>query len=156
MTGLVMLQTGIFSRLTLLQGSADIVLLVIVAWSIQERVKTAWQWTFIGGLLVSLVTAVPFFAPLIGYGLTTFVARLILKRIWQTPIMAMLGTTFVGTMLYHLISLGILIANGSPLPVLESLTQVTLPSAMLNLLFSLPVYTVITDLAKWVYPEESV
>ncbi len=156
MTVLLMLQSGIISRLTLLHGCADIVLIVIVAWSLQERVKTALQWAIIGGILVSAVTAVPFFAPFFGYVATAILARWILQRFWQSPILAMLVTTFVGTLFYHVLSYSFIWVNGTTLPLIESLTIVTLPSALLNLLFALPVYTVIADLANWIYPEEVV
>ncbi len=152
--GMLMLQMGIVSRLTLLEGAADLVMLVVIAWALQENVKTAWQWAIIGGGLVSLVTATPFFAPLIGYLIATGVARLFQQRVWQSPILAMLLTTFVGTILYHLVSIAMIQAAGTSLSVLDSLTLVTLPSALLNLILALPVFIVIRDLAYLVYPSE--
>ena len=38
----LMLQLAIISRLPLLHGTADLMLLVLVAWALQERVRTAW------------------------------------------------------------------------------------------------------------------
>ena len=58
---LLVLQSAIFSQIPLLQGTTDLVLLALVAWSLQRRVRTAWQWGIIGGLLVGFVSAVPFF-----------------------------------------------------------------------------------------------
>jgi hypothetical protein len=40
----------IASRIPLLHGSADLILLALVAWALQKRVNTAWQWALIGGL----------------------------------------------------------------------------------------------------------
>ncbi len=45
----VVLQTTAFSRLPLLYGTADIVLLVILAWILNERVKHGWEWVVHGG-----------------------------------------------------------------------------------------------------------
>ena len=47
-------QTSVVSRLPLLHGTADLVLLVVIAWSLQERVRTAWQWALMAGLVVVL------------------------------------------------------------------------------------------------------
>ncbi len=77
----VILQTVAVSRLPLLLGSADLVLLALTAWALQERVKNSWIWTIIGGLLVSLISAVPFFAPLIGYLVVTGLARILQRRV---------------------------------------------------------------------------
>jgi rod shape-determining protein MreD len=156
MTIMLMLQSGVVSRLNLLHGSADVVLLVVIAWCLQTRVKTGIEWSIIGGLLVSIVTATPFYTPFFAYVATAIFARWIVYRFWQSPLMTMLITTVIGTLLYHFLSYAFLWVNGTALPLLGSLTQVTLPSIFLNLLFALPVFTVITDLANWIYPEEVV
>ena len=50
--GLVMmLQISIASRIMLLSGNVDLLLLVVAAWGLQERVKAAWIWGLLAGLL---------------------------------------------------------------------------------------------------------
>lgn len=150
----VLLQTTVLGRLPLLHGTADLMLIVLVAWALQERVTVSWQWTLIGGAMITLVSAMPLLALFASYLMVTGVARLLQQRVWQTPILAMFFTTFVGTILQHLISIVVLQFNGTPLPLGDSLSLVTLPSALLNLILALPVYAVISDLAQWVYPAE--
>jgi hypothetical protein len=151
----LMTQMAILSRLPLLHGTADLVLLVLLAWALQEKVESAWEWTLIGGILVSFVSAMPLFTPLLIYLGITLIARLLYSRIWQVPILAMFVVTIVGTIFQHIISIFVLqIFNQTPVSWWVSLNQVTLPSALLNLLLSLPVYVVITDLAKVVHPVE--
>ena len=149
-----MLQSVIFSRLPLLSGTADLVLLVIVAWSLQKKVKNAWFWTLVGGLMVSYVSAMPAFAPLIGYVLVFGFTRLLQRRIWQVPILTMITATVLGTFVTHILNILVLFVTGNPIPFQDSITYITLPSAVLNLLLALPIFVLITDLAKWVYPEE--
>jgi rod shape-determining protein MreD len=153
-TLLLMLQLAIVSRLPLLQGTADLMLLFVIAWALHERVKHAWQWTLIGGTLVSLVSATPFFVPLIAYLIATAIGRLLQRQVWQTPILAMLLMTFVATILYHGITYLALFFNGTALPIQESISLVTLPSTLLNLIFALPIFVIVNDLAHWVYPVE--
>ena len=43
---------------------------------------------------------------------------------------------------------------GDPLPMGESYSLVILPSILLNLLASVPVYWLIRQMARWVYPAE--
>jgi rod shape-determining protein MreD len=149
-----MLQSVIVSRLTLLAGTADLVFLVLVAWSLQSRVKYSWLWALIGGLLVSLTSAIPLFAPLFGYMIVVAIARLLQRRFWQIPILAMFALTVLGTLIVQLIEIAAMFVSGMGIPFQDSFTYVTLPSALLNLLLALPVYAVMTDLAKWLYPQE--
>ncbi len=151
---LLMLQTVVVSRLPLLHGTADIILLALIAWSLHERVRTAWIWTLVGGLMVSFVSALPGMAALIGYLMVTMMTRLIRRSIWQTPILAMFLCTFLGTLITHGISLFLLQVQGVALPLAQALNLVTLPSALMNILLALPVYAIVHDLAGWLYPQE--
>jgi rod shape-determining protein MreD len=151
---LVILQTSLISRMPLLQGTPDLVLLAIIAWALQKRVQTVWQWTIIGGLMVTFVSALPPGVPLLGYGLTTALAIVLRKRVWQIPILAMFTLTFLGTFLTQGIAYTALQIVGSQITILEALNLVTLPSTLLNLILSVPAFALIGDLARWLYPEE--
>lgn len=151
---LAILQAGLISRLPLLHGTADLVLLMVVAWALQKRVETAWQWCIIGGLVVNIISAVPFGMPLLGYSLTTALALALRRRIWQVPILAMFLVTFVGTLITQGITLLALRITGVPIPVPAALNLVILPSVLLNLLLSVPIYFLAGELAGWLYPEE--
>lgn len=149
-----MLQLAIFSQLTLLSGSADILLLVLIAWSIQSRDRSIWLWVFIGGGLVSLVSAIPAGAPVWIYLIIAGLIRLFSQRTMEVPVLWMLIATILGTLIQKVIEIIVLFMAGSPLPFSESIVLVALPSALLNLFFALPVYALITDLSRWIYPVE--
>ncbi len=151
---LVVLQSTIVNRMTLLHGTADIFLLTIIAWALHKRVKTAWHWCIIAGLIYTVASALPFGVSLIGYiavtGLTLFMRR----HTWQVPILIMLILSFIGTIFFHGLSLLGLKLSGNPLPVIDAIGLITLPSVILNLIFAIPVYAIVNDLANWLYPEE--
>jgi rod shape-determining protein MreD len=151
---LLMIQMVVVSRLPLLSGTADLILLVLVAWSLQERVKSAWVWAVMAGLLVSFISALPVFTPLVGYLVITGIARLLQRRVWQTPILAMFVATVTGSLFYHIMAWFILSFSGMPLPLQDSLSRVILPAVLLNLLLSIPVYALVTDMANWLHPYE--
>lgn len=150
---LLLLQTTIVSRIQLLHGTADIILLALMAWSLQKRNKFYWQWTLIASALVSVASGLPFGAPFLGYGLANGVALFIKKYIWQAPVLAMLVVTILGTLLNHIVSIVALSLAGVPLSVSPALAMITLPSVVLNLLVALPVYVIFHDLAGLLYPE---
>lgn len=154
LAGLLILQSAIVSRMQLLNGSADLVLLAILAWALQKRVQTAWHWSIIGGLMVAMASALPFVVPLVTYPLAAAVALLLRQRVWQVPLLAMFVATFTGTLITHAFSLTALRLVGEPLPLGEALNLVTLPSLLINLLLAIPIYALIGDLAANLYPEE--
>jgi rod shape-determining protein MreD len=153
---LLILQTAVFSQLPLLRGTTDLVMVAIIAWSLQKSVKTAWQWGIIGGLLVSLSTALPFGLPIIGYLLVVGMALLLRQRVWQVPLLAMFVATFLGTLITQALAVLVLRLTGTPLAWLESVNMITLPSMLLNLVVAIPAYALLGDLARWLYPEELV
>ncbi len=147
-------QTAVVNQLSLLHGTADLMLVTLVAWAIQERVTNAWLWAIIGGTLISFSSATPYFAPLAGYLIVTLLARLLRRRIWQTPILALLLVTFLGTFVMHGVYLGTLLMKGLSFNWRDSLDLITLPSLLLNILLAIPIYAILTNLAEWVYPVE--
>ncbi len=150
----LMLQTIIVSSLPLLSGYADLMLLVLVAWALQERARSAWVWAILAGVIVSFVSAAPLGTPLVGYLVVTAIARLFRRRVWQTPILSMFFVTFLGSLITQGLIMGMLIFQGTPVPLYDSINLVIMPSTLLNLLLALPVYAIVADLAQWVYPEE--
>jgi rod shape-determining protein MreD len=151
---LAILQSSLISRLPLLQGTPDLIMLALIAWSLQKRVQTAWQWSIIGGLVVSLFSAVPFGVYLVGYGLTTGLTLVLRRRVWQVPVLAMFLVSFLGTLITQGITLLVLRLTGSSIQLLDALNLITLPSILMNLLFAVPIYAGISELAGWLYPEE--
>ncbi|MBP1702367.1 MAG: conserved rane protein of unknown function, partial [Chloroflexi bacterium] len=135
---LLILQTAVISQIPLLRGTSDLVMVAIIAWSLQKTVKTAWQWGIIGGLLVGITTALPYALPVFGYLLVVGMVLLLRQRVWQVPILAMFVATFLGTIIIHGLSIVVLRFTGTPLSWLESVNMITLPSLLINLLVALP------------------
>lgn len=151
---LAIFQSAVVSRLPLLHGTADLLLIVVIAWALQERVRTAWQWALTAGLIVGYISALNIVIPVIGYLMVTALALLLRQRVWQLPILAMLTVTFVGSLLIYSLTALFLSITGTPLPLLDTLNLIILPSTILNLLLAIPVYALIKDLSEWLYPEE--
>jgi rod shape-determining protein MreD len=154
LTVLLILQSAIVSRIVLLHGTADLLLLAVVAWALQKRVDTAWHWSVIAGLLISFVSALPFGIALLGYLVATGLTLLLRQRVWQVPILAMFIATFLGTLGTQGLALAALRLSGDPLPIIQAFNLITLPSILLNLLLAIPAYALLGDLAGWLYPEE--
>lgn len=150
----VVLQTTAFSRLPMLYGTADIVMLVVLAWMLNERVHHGWEWVLMGGLTVSFVSALPFFTYLWSLVIAAGLSFWLKRRIWQTPVLAMMVSSLFGTLVIQVMSIGVLLVTGTDIPVRESFNLVVLPSILWNLILAIPVFTLVGELADWLYPEE--
>lgn len=148
----VILQSAIVSRVPLLSGFADLPLVMVAAWSLQEQVDTAWHWAAAMGLLVGFVSGIPWFVPLLSYLAVVVIAQIMQGRVWQAPLLAMFVVSFLGTIIMNLLSLITLRLSGVSLPVGNTLGLLTLPSVLLNMLLAIPTYAVMRDLARWIHP----
>ncbi|MEN6299965.1 MAG: hypothetical protein ABFD51_08695, partial [Anaerolineaceae bacterium] len=54
----------------------------------------------------------------------------------------------------HGFSLTAIKLSGNPIPVMDAIGLITLPSILLNLIFAIPIFAIFNDLANWLYPEE--
>jgi rod shape-determining protein MreD len=150
----VILQSSVVSQVKLLSGYADLPLLVLGAWALQDRVKSAWHWAALGCAMLAFVSAMPLPVLVISYFAVVFIAQTLQRRVWQAPLLAMFSVTFISTLFVHMLSFTVLRVLGTPFGLYDVIGLITLPSLLLNMLFSIPIYVFIRDLARWVYPIE--
>jgi rod shape-determining protein MreD len=151
---MTILQSAVFSQITLLQGTADVMLLTLIAWTVQERVKTGWQWSIIGGLLIDFISGLPFGIFTGSYLIITALTITIRERIWRFSLLVYLLMVVLGTLITHALSMVVIVIQSTSTPILPMLQTISLPSLILNLILSIPVYTVIQEIAFQIYPEE--
>jgi rod shape-determining protein MreD len=145
----VILQTSIVSRVTLLSGYADLPLIVVAAWAIQNHVETAWHWAVAAGALVGFVSGISWVVPVAGYLVVVALAKGLQMRVWQAPLLAMFSISFLGTVVLDGLMYIALRFLGVTIPFQDAFGLQTLPRILLYLLISIPVYSVMRDLAYW-------
>jgi rod shape-determining protein MreD len=151
---LTVLQSAIISRLNVAYGTADLILLVLLAWALQSPNKQVLWWAFIAGIFVSIITAAPFYSVIAGYLLATVLAIVLRGRLWNIPILTMVLLTFVGSMILLLSTYVGISFSKANLPFSTSFTKIILPSCVLNMFLGLPIFLIIKDLVDWIYPKE--
>ena len=152
----IMLQSTVIGSIKLLSGFADLPLVMLAAWALQDGVDTAWQWAVATGVLVGFLSGIHWLVPVVSYMVVVLLAQIFQRRVWQAPLLAMFSVTFLGTIVLYTISLSVLRVLGVPLSITEVLGRLALPGILLNLLLAIPVYAVMRDVARWVYPAPEV
>ena len=152
----VILQSAVVSQMSLLAGYADLMLVILAALALKVDAASAWLWAILGGIMVSFVSGMPWPVTMVGYLFVVLLAQILRQRVWQAPLLAMFSVIFLGTLSMNLLAILVLNFLGTPLPFGDSLGLIILPNVLLNLLFSIPVYAVVRDLAQWVSPIQEV
>lgn len=152
---LLILQMAIVRYLPLFNGTADLLMLWLAAWGLQDRGKHVWIGAIFAALLIMFTSAVPWYAAFVYYLALAFLCRFMNRRFWHNPMIALLMVVFFCSLLEYLTQLAVISVQGVSLNILESLKYVVVPSTFLNLILAVPVYIVVNDMARWVYPIEA-
>jgi cell shape-determining protein MreD len=148
----VMLQFGVVSRTPLLSGTADLVMLYIIAWSLHQQSRRFWVLVLVFAVIIGAISVTPFFLSVASYMAIYYAGTRIKAQVWQTPLLAMFLLTFTGTLLLHAGYFVSAFIEGTVFDWRVVLTQITLPSVLLNMLLAIPVHAIITELVRMAYP----
>ncbi len=148
-----MLQSASISRLPLIHGTADLSLLVLVAWGIHSRSNVTWLTAIVAGFIFTFFSQVNWPAIVIPYLLIMMITRFLHGKFWNSPLLAMLLMSIFGSMMVHLATLLILFVAEISINFSQAFSEIMLPSVFLNLLLALPVYFLVKDLLRWVNPQ---
>lgn len=151
---LVILQSTIVSRLNLSFGSADIVMLVLIALGLQQNTKRTLLWFIVGGLLLTIISAIPLMYPLIPYIIISLIISYLRKRIWRIPLIMMMLVSFLGTVICNIVAYVSISFTRVPLPIAVSINNVLLPSIALNVILGIPIFLLVKDWSKWLNPRD--
>src|SRR5512134_2799842 len=97
----VIVQSAVISRVYLLSGFADLPLVMLAAWALQDEVDTAWHWAIATGALVGFFSGISWLVPVLSYLFVVVLARMFQRRVWQAPLLAMFSVTFLGTLVLY-------------------------------------------------------
>lgn len=150
----MLIQNTIVTQFQLLYGAADLVMLVLLCWILQSDKGTYLWFGAFAGLLVGVSSAIPFWLPVFGYTFLVWGVTLVQRKVWQVPVWLLLISTFIGSLLIYGMEVIYLWLTGYPLDLVEVFNIILLPSLVLNMILVLPIFGVVGEVAKVVYPKE--
>ena len=149
-------QVGFFGQIRLMNGTSDLILLCIIAWTINDQTKYSWILMIAGGLLMSYISAMPMNGYIWMYLAIWLLIRFIKRRVWQMPLILMLFVTIVGTLIIAVGTLGLLFLQNASVNYLDALQTIVIPSLVMNLMLAIPMYAVLNDVINTIYINEGV
>jgi rod shape-determining protein MreD len=133
-------------------GSLNLLLLSVMSWEQIEARGEGYAWAFIGGLALDLLGGGPFGASILGLLAATFIANRLSSGLFRDRLFLPLVTAVAGTFAYNGVYLLLLQIFGVTINWVDAITQVILPSAILNMLASPIVARVMLALYRRVKP----
>ena len=151
---LAILQATVLANMRLLDGAPDLILLAVVAWALTGRTRQAMTGGLIGGLLIDLLSGLPLGVTAIVLVVVVYLVSLTVGRFWEAHLLMPLTTVLWSSLLYHGLSLAVLLVLGLSVDPVYALGRVILPSTFLNLLLALPAAQAAGSLGDTLYPPE--
>ncbi len=133
---LAVFQATAAPQIRITSGSVNLLLLCVMSWEQIEARGEGYVWAFVGGLTVDLISGGPFGASALGLLAATFVANRLGGGLIRDQVILPLVTAVAGTFAYNGVYLIVLRLFGIPIDVVTAITQVIVPSALLNMLVS--------------------
>ncbi len=140
LVGVAAVQASLLPHLTIVGVRPDLMLLVIVSWSLLRGTGEGLLWGFVGGLCLDFLSGAPFGVSTLALLIVSFLTSLGEVRIYGTHVILPLSTIFLATIAYDFTFLLLLQMLGRPLPWVASAVSIVLPSTVLNTFLMLPVY----------------
>jgi len=142
-----MLQTTVAPYLQMWSVRPDLMLLVVIAWSLLRGAKVGVVWAIGGGLLLDLLSGGPFGALTIALALASLVAGLGELNVFRGSPWLPLVASAMATVVYDLSQFVILQLLGHTVAWDSGLLQVLGPSLAINALATYPIYWA----ARWLH-----
>ncbi|MCL5265834.1 MAG: rod shape-determining protein MreD [Chloroflexi bacterium] len=131
----------------------ELVLLLVVSWSMLQGPEAGILWAIVGGLGLDLFSAVPFGTMTTALALTSFVIGKVGIGLLRTNSLLPIAMAPVATALFNGTVALILEGFGWHLPWSELLTGVILPLALLDTVAMVPVFGLLYGLHSRTQPE---
>jgi rod shape-determining protein MreD len=132
LTGAALVQTTLLSRINVLGAQPNLMLLVVLLWSLVRGVDEGLVWAFLGGLMVDVLSGGPLAGTAIALLAAAYLAGQSLGEQVGSRAVRSVILTVLGTAAYHLALLIVLDWTGHTVDWAFSLSRVTVPSVVLN------------------------
>jgi rod shape-determining protein MreD len=137
-------QSTVGPRLTLINVRPDLVLVVVVAWTIYNGSRVGIVWGFTGGLWMDFLGGGPMGASSLALMAAALVAGIGYNRLFRSNPLVPFSLALVATLIYALTYLGILALIGHRLDFNLTILELVLPSMLYNsvlMLLLTPLFT---------------
>jgi rod shape-determining protein MreD len=151
---LALLQSTVMPRIEVLGVRPDLVLLAVTSWSILRGPEEGMLWALVGGVIMDLLSGAPFGVSTLALLLVSFGAGSGPRNVIRLDILLPIAIIPPATLLYHVVTLGLMSALGWRTSWSASMRQIVLPSLLVNSIGMPFVYLLLRSLHRHTAREE--
>ncbi len=151
--GAVFLQTTLSPYIKINHVHPDLVLVLVIGWTILHGLDEGIVWAIIGGLALDFFSGAPFGVFTLSMVLTILVTSLFHGRIFGSSIVLPLGLAFPLSLLFNTLALLMLNLLGRPVNWLDAMTNIILPAALFNTGIMMIIFPLLYLLNRWLNPQ---
>ncbi|MFQ6014921.1 MAG: rod shape-determining protein MreD [Anaerolineae bacterium] len=140
LTGVGVVQSTAMPYLSLAGVKPDLMLLVVISWSLIRGAGEGIVWGFVGGMILDLLSGAPFGVFTLALTTISFLSGIGEINIFRSNIFLPLMVIGLATIAYSFISLLLLQTLGWPVNWSDSLIRIVLPTAFLNTILAPLIY----------------
>lgn len=146
------LNATVMAELRIEGGAPDLVFLMVLSWALLSQDQDVLLWAVAGGVFQDWLSLVPLGTSALGLLIVAFLANTAIGPVRRTNVVAPLVLAAAGTLIYHLVILGVLWVTGRAVALEQGLVYVTVPTLIFNTLIVLPVFRAVGLVHGWLTP----
>jgi rod shape-determining protein MreD len=146
------LQSTLIPEIRIGEAGPDLILILVVTWTLLAGFESAVWWALPGGVLSDLLSGTPIGATALALVVVSFAISTVPGQVSKNNLIIPPLVMAAATLLYHGILMIVLRLTGTEVAFVYTITQVSAPSAVYNLVLLLPVFRVIGGLYETYRP----
>ena len=133
----------IIAPLPRMQGQIQLVMLLVLAFSLRSDLETALIWALVGGIFSDMHSALPLGASAAALVIIAYASNSVARQLYRIRVITLLLLTFAASSAYLAFNFVALLLLGLRYDPLLFVQLVALPTALLNMLAALPTYALV-------------
>lgn len=127
-------------QLRLLDGSPDLVFLLVISWALKGSLQSSIAWAFIGGIALDLMSIQPVGTSTLGMLIVIYGINGLGERLYGIGFFALMAIVLIGTIVMQLCIIGVVFVVGHPIDWGYAMTDVIAPTLFYNGIVIWPIY----------------
>ena len=149
-----LLQTTLAPYININGVHPDLVLVLVIGWTVLRGLEEGLIWAFIGGISLDFFSGAPFGVFTLAMLVAAFVAGLFHGRTFGSSIVLPLGLAFPLSLLFNTLALLLLNLLGRPIDWLDAFTNVVLPVSLFNTGVMMVIFPLLYLLNRFLHPQQ--
>ncbi len=125
------------------RGQINLVMLLVLAWSIRADLLSGFVWALVGGILLDLYSAIPIGTSSAALMIIVYAANGAAQQLYRMRIVTLMAMTLLATLFFQVYTYFALLLLGLSYDILLVIRLVFIPTIIYNLVGALPTYAIV-------------